>query len=147
MTALKRGKSSIQKLLTRVMRVFFHLLYHQFSWTYDWVAYIVSLGQWDEWVKCVLPFLIGPRVLELGHGPGHLQIALSERPITTFGLDESKQMGRMAHKRLSNHGMKPHLTQGYAQCIPFGREAFHQVVSTFPSGYIYDRRTLSETYL
>jgi len=55
----------------------FHLLYHEAAWAYDAVAAAVSLGQWRAWGAAALPFLPGPRVLELGHGPGHMLIALT----------------------------------------------------------------------
>jgi ubiquinone/menaquinone biosynthesis C-methylase UbiE len=75
------------------MRGFFNLLYHQFAWSYDFIASLVSLGNWKRWIITVLPHLEGPRVLELGHGPGHLQRALLNKGINTFGIDESRSMG------------------------------------------------------
>jgi len=33
-------------------------------------------------------------------GPGHLQVALNEAGMQAFGLDESRQMGRQARRRL-----------------------------------------------
>jgi ubiquinone/menaquinone biosynthesis C-methylase UbiE len=44
-----------------------------FAWSYDLVAAVVSLGQWNHWVGSVLPYLPGVNILEIGHGPGHLQ--------------------------------------------------------------------------
>ncbi len=63
-------------LIQRFLRVFFHLLYHPFAFAYDLVATVVSFGKWNEWVLSVIPFISGTRILELGHGPGHLQLAL-----------------------------------------------------------------------
>jgi ubiquinone/menaquinone biosynthesis C-methylase UbiE len=62
-------------IIQRFMRVFFHLLYHPFAFTYDLVAAVVSFGHWKDWGMTVLPFIEGTRILELGHGPGHLQRA------------------------------------------------------------------------
>ena len=59
-------------LIQRFMRFFFHLLYHPFAFTYDLVAATVSFGDWKNWVYSILPFINGTRILELGHGPGHL---------------------------------------------------------------------------
>src|SRR5688572_31722362 len=87
-------------LIRRFMRVFFRLLYHPFAFTYDLVAAAVSFGHWRDWVMSVLPFIQGTRVLELGHGPGHLQHALLNRGLFTVGLDESAQMGLLARRRL-----------------------------------------------
>jgi ubiquinone/menaquinone biosynthesis C-methylase UbiE len=133
------------KILARVMRAFFSLLYHQLAWTYDFVAALVSLGMWKDWVASVLPDLSGPRVLELGHGPGYLQAMLEKRGIQAFGVDESPQMGMLAVKRSWRQDRKHCLYRGYAQFLPFADETFNQVVSTFPSEYILDPPTLSET--
>jgi ubiquinone/menaquinone biosynthesis C-methylase UbiE len=129
------------KLLQRFMRFFFHLLYHPLAFTYDLVAWAVSFGRWKDWVFGILPFIEGTRILELGHGPGHLQRLLLSRGWFAFGLDESKQMGRLAKRRL---GESSNLTRGLAQSLPYSNEIFDCVVSTFPSEYIFDPRTLSE---
>ncbi|HEX9029072.1 MAG TPA: methyltransferase domain-containing protein [Anaerolineales bacterium] len=132
------------RLLIPFLRFFFKLLYHQFAWTYDWVAAIVSLGQWKSWVLSALPYLHGPRILEIGHGPGHLQVALRQRGFQPFGLDESRWMSRLAYLRLSRSGFIPVLVNGYAQFMCFPNASFDQVVATFPSDYIYDSHTLAE---
>ncbi len=122
------------------MRVFFHLLYHHFAFTYDLVAAFVSFGQWKNWVFEILPHIKGTRILELGHGPGHLQRELTSRGWIAFGLDESRQMGRLAAKRLDG---KHHLARGLAQRLPFANESFDCVVATFPTEYIFNPQTLT----
>jgi ubiquinone/menaquinone biosynthesis C-methylase UbiE len=127
----------------RLLRLFFHLLYHQFAWTYDLVAATVSLGRWQTWVMSTMPYL-GGRVLEIGCGPGHLQLALHSRRFPAFGLDESTQMSRQAARRLRRQGFPVNLIRGCAQHLPYPDKLFGSVVSTFPSEYIFDPRTLSE---
>lgn len=99
--------SPILKLRSALMRGFFHLLYHQFAWTYDFVSGVVSIGMWQSWITAMLPFLEGPNILELGPGPGHLQLALARRGLISFGLDASPQMTRMAALRLLNKKKSP----------------------------------------
>ncbi len=135
---------SLMRLLLSLFRLFFHLLYHQFAWTYDLVAAVVSLGRWRIWVLSALPYLSG-HVLEIGFGPGHLQLALHARGLPTFGLDESLQMGRQADRRLRRNGFPANLSRGYAQNLPFPDNAFETVVATFPAEYIFAPNTLSET--
>jgi ubiquinone/menaquinone biosynthesis C-methylase UbiE len=134
------------RLFYRGLRVFFAWLYHGLAWTYDGVAAIVSLGMWQDWVFSVIPFLEGPRVLELGHGPGHLQAALLSRGLRVYGLDESRQMGRQAYQRARWKGLSPALSRGLAQQMPFAAGAFQQVTATFPSEYILDERTFREIW-
>jgi ubiquinone/menaquinone biosynthesis C-methylase UbiE len=135
------------RILSVFLRVFFLLLYEPFAWAYDWVAAVVSLGQWRQWVLSAVDHLPGPIVLELGHGPGHLQLALLYKEgVRAVGLDSSRQMTRIAFGRLVRHGFQPKLVSGYAQSLPFSDESFHQVVATFPSDYIWEPETLAEIH-
>jgi ubiquinone/menaquinone biosynthesis C-methylase UbiE len=141
-----------------LLRFFFRLLYHQFAFTYDLVAAIVSMGRWKDWVLSVLPFIEGNRILEIGHGPGHLQRALLDRNMLAFGIDESPQMGRLAKNNLMSFfrskaagSRSPdsdytqiNLTRGISQALPFPPESFDTLVATFPAAYIFDPRTLGE---
>jgi ubiquinone/menaquinone biosynthesis C-methylase UbiE len=135
-----------KRILIISLRFFFKLLYHQFAWTYNWVASIVSLGAWQKWVTSVLPYLIGPRTLEIGFGPGHLQVALIFKGIIVFGLDESQQMIQIAQRRLSKLGLLPNLIRGDACTLPYADNCFHQIVMTFPSEYILNPTSLNEIH-
>jgi len=131
---------------TRFLRVFFYLLYHHFAWMYDLVATMVSLGKWKHWIMTTVPYLQGPRVLELGHGPGHLIQALQTKGIQVYGLDESKYMGLLTARRLEKGGYRLILIRGYAQSLPVKSQSIHQVVATFPSEFISNPDTLMEIH-
>ena len=142
MTRIFQTKNPMRLFLS-LFRLFFHLLYHELAWTYDLVAATVSLGRWRGWVMSALPHLDG-RVLEIGFGPGHLQMALNARGQPAFGLDESRQMSRQARRRLRKEGFPIRLTQGYAQSLPFRSNSFDTLAATFPSEYIFEAQTLEE---
>ena len=95
--------SPTARILYSFLRIFFQLLYNTFAWSYDLVAAFVSLDRWNDWVRSVLPYLTGDRILEIGHGPGHLQRALAEGHPTGLivGLDLSRNMGKIAKRRLA----------------------------------------------
>ncbi|MBI3175839.1 MAG: methyltransferase domain-containing protein [Chloroflexi bacterium] len=134
-------------LLTRFMRHFFQWLYHPLAFTYDLVAAAVSFGRWNDWGRGVLPHVHGTRVLEVGHGPGHLQRSLLDLGLAPVGLDESAQMGRLAKTRLLKSGYaKINLVRGVTQSLPFPSGHFDTILSTFPSEYIFDPQTLSEVW-
>jgi ubiquinone/menaquinone biosynthesis C-methylase UbiE len=134
-----------EPLPRRVVKLGFHLLYHQFAFTYDAVAWFVSLGQWQVWGRTALKRVRGQRVLEIGHGPGHLLIALARlghlRPI---GIDLSPEMIRIAHRNIRQAGVKAPQVRCRVQELPFRSGVFDSVVSTFPSDYIGDLATLRE---
>jgi ubiquinone/menaquinone biosynthesis C-methylase UbiE len=96
-----------------ILRLFFRLLYHQFAFTYDLVAAAVSFNHWKDWVLSVVPFIDGDRVLEIGHGPGHLQRVLLSRGLIAVGIDESAQMGHIAKRNLSVEFIQ-HCTRTFA---------------------------------
>ena len=153
-----------------ILRLFFRLLYHQFAFTYDLVAAAVSFNRWKDWVISVIPFIEGNRILEIGHGPGHLQRILltlrhssgQARNLVAVGIDESAQMGHLAKRNLtrrsSSQSSQPasipyssplaytqiNLARGIGQHLPFRNESFDTVVATFPTEYITDPGTLAE---
>lgn len=133
-------------LLTRFLRFFFWHFYHGFAWTYDSVAAIVSIGRWNEWIRSVQPFLHGQRVLEIGHGPGHLQLDLRRQNLRLVaGLDESRQMGHLASSRLRDAGYADlHLARALGQSLPFADGTFDTIVSTFPTEYMFELGTMLE---
>jgi SAM-dependent methyltransferase len=145
-----------------LLRFFFHLLYHPFAFAYDLVAATVSLGRWKDWVRSVVPFIEGVRVLEIGNGPGHLQRILLNRDLIAVGIDESAPMGRLARRNLtrflatnSNHSKQTshpnaytqvNLARALGQALPFADHSFDTVVATFPAEYIFASQTLQEAH-
>jgi len=138
--------NSYRRLLSSFLKLFFSLLYHQFAGCYDLVAWLVSLGRWQSWVRFALPYLEGPRILELGHGPGHLQEELHRAGKNPFGIDESWSMNRLAGKRISRASYQAQLVLAYAQALPFRDQSFDQAVATFPSEYIFEEATIAQIH-
>jgi ubiquinone/menaquinone biosynthesis C-methylase UbiE len=128
----------------RFIKFGFHLLYHELALTYDAVAWLVSLGQWQAWGRTALARVRGPRVLEIGHGPGHLLIALARSGRQPIGIDLSPQMIRLARRNIRQAGVNVPQVQCRVQALPFRSGEFDSVVSTFPSDYIADLATLRE---
>lgn len=133
------------KLLPAFLRIFFRLLYHSFAWSYDLVSAAVSLGRWNDWVRSVVGLLGDEPILELGHGPGHLQVAIGNRQMESYGIDASGQMGRQARRRINRNRGVPRLARATAEALPFPSGCFGTVVATFPSEYIFTQATLAET--
>jgi ubiquinone/menaquinone biosynthesis C-methylase UbiE len=140
----QQGRAGHRGLWQRLIGFGFRLLYHELAWSYDLVAWLVSFGQWRAWGRTALPHLVGNRVLELGHGPGHLLVALVARGLRPVGLDPSLQMGRLARRRLRRAGLGHSLVRGHAQRLPFPTHSFDSVVATFPTVYITSAVTLAE---
>lgn len=128
-----------------LLRAFFYLIYQPLAWSYDAVAWLVSLGRWRSWVASALRAAPSQgRILELGHGPGHLQVAMRKAGGAAFGLDLSQQMGRLARRRLTAKGAVARLVRSDGRRLPFRAGAFDAIVATFPTEYIVQPGTLNE---
>lgn len=139
----------MNELWRQVVALGFRLLYQEMAFTYDVVSWTVSMGEWRCWQRAALKHLnVGPgsRVLELAHGPGHLQLDLRSAGLNPVGLDFSPQMGEMAYGKLTRHHIPPKLVRGRAQTLPFATASFGVIVSTFPTEFIIDPLTISEAY-
>ncbi len=130
--------------LRAFLRLFFRLLYHQLAPFYDLVAWTVSLGRWNKWVESVIPLVQPGRMLELGFGPGHLQLGLRKHGFTPFGIDASPHMARQARQNLRKAGLPSLLSQADAAALPFPNASFDCLIATFPSEYIVAPATLHE---
>ena len=127
----------------RFVKLGFRLLYNEFAWTYDLVSWSVSLGEWRKWQRAALPFVTGNMVCELGHGPGHMLLALQNLGVEVIGVDLSSYMGRQARKRTQR---TVPLVQSAVQALPFATAVFDTILSTFPTDYIVDPATLASVH-
>lgn len=141
-----RTQPNTTNLMTASLRLFFRLLYHSFAWSYDRVAAFVSLGRWTGWIEAIVPLLSGSKILELGFGPGHLQLYLHQNGLLAYGLDESHQMNRQAQRRIRKFGGTARLSRGRSQNLPYPAQSFACVTATFPTPYITDPATLGEVW-
>lgn len=131
--------------LYRFLTWFFRLLYHQFAWSYDIVAAVVSLGRWNSWIRAIVPYINGERIVELGPGTGVLLSALASDSHFCVGVDESSQMLHQAQRRIRRTNSRNiHLIRGRGGSIPLQSHSYNVVVATFPTEYIYESRTIHE---
>ena len=129
----------------RLCKLAFESLYGPLAWAYDWVSRTFFMGQWRLWQKSAIPHLEGPRVLEVGMGTGDLQADLMAAGFEVWGIDASAQMLRQARAKARRMGLfTDRVLLARAQALPFPAALFNSAVSTFPSEYIADPRTLAE---
>lgn len=138
----------VSSVIAKLLKVSFRLLYHQLAWCYDCVAWIVSFGRWRKWTNVIFSYVNlhdGGRVLELGFGPGHLQIEMQKRGITCIGIDESRQMCNLARRRFTKAypGVDLRLLRCVAEQLPLAECAIDAVISTFPSEYIFNESVIA----
>jgi len=127
-----------------LVRFGFRLLYNELAWTYDRVSRAVSLGQWRQWQRAVIPRLSGQRVLEIAFGTGDLLVDMTAVGYRPYGLDLSPYMVRLARAKLARKGMAAPLCQGRVQALPFANGLFDSVAITFPTDFICQPSALAE---
>lgn len=136
----------LRNLWYNLLRFGFRLLYNELAWTYDLVSWVVSLGAWRAWQRAALPFVQGPSVLEIAHGPGHMLLALRRAGFDVMGLDLSAYMGKQAQHRLQQANLPVPLLRGAAQVLPFANGTFDTVLTTFPTDFVIEPETLTAVY-
>lgn len=127
----------------KIVRFGFRLLYNELSFTYDSISWLVSLGQWREWQRAAIPFIKGPKVLEIAPGTGHMMLDIDQDRHQVYGLELSPYMVKIISRRMSRNHSKALLIQGQAQHLPFADCMFTSVLATFPSEFIFAPETLS----
>ncbi len=127
----------------KLIRFAFRLLYNELAWTYDVVSWLVSLGKWRDWQYATLPFVRGAKVLEVGYGPGHMLIAMSEAGYDCVGLDLSAKMSNLAQRRIQRNGLSIPLLRGKVQALPFAEKSFDTVLMTFPADFVMEVESLT----
>ncbi len=120
------------------------LLYDKLSFMFDFVSERVSGGRWKRWGRTSISYVQGRRVLELGHGPGHLLIELKRAGYQPTGIDLSRGMGKLAASRLRHAGLEAPLVRCRAQILPFRANSFDAAVATFPTDDILELNALRE---
>jgi ubiquinone/menaquinone biosynthesis C-methylase UbiE len=111
----------------------FDAFYTRFARGYDLLVKAVPL--WGNWLKTVLPFLQGPRVLEVSVGTGYLLTRYAVR-FTTYGIDYNLRMLQTARRNLRRHSLTAHLQQADVAALPYRTGSIDTVVNTMAySGY------------
>jgi len=120
----------------------FDALYTRFARGYDFLVKVVPI--WGTWLKAALPHLMGPRVLEVSFGTGHLMTQYSER-FAVYGIDRNLRMVQIARRNLRRQGLTAHLQQADVVALPYATGSMDTVVNTMAySGYPDGQAALGE---
>lgn len=120
----------------------FDSFYSRFAPIYSLL--LTAFPVWHRWTHHALPYLAGPRVLEVSFGTGHLMAEYAGK-WGTFGIDLNVRMAMQAGSRLARAGLFAHLQVANVEYIPYAGSTFDTVVNTMAlSGYPNGKRALRE---
>lgn len=118
--------------------------YSRFAKTYDWL--VRSLPTWRGWLDHCLPFIRGPRVLEISFGTGYL-LSRYAGESQTYGVDLNARLARLARHNLARSGLSPWLQIADVAALPYAAESFDSVVNTMAfTGYPDGAGALAEMF-
>lgn len=118
--------------------------YSEFAWAFDTVTRVLTGGHITKWRKLALPLVVGPRVLDVESGTGHLLIELSRQALEVYSLDRSASMLRICEKKAREHGARVTCVRGNVYALPFEKGSFDTVLSTFPVRSTMERQVFEE---
>jgi ubiquinone/menaquinone biosynthesis C-methylase UbiE len=117
-------------------------MYSRIARAYDLA--VPFLPFWRRWLSVALPYLIGPRVLEVSFGTGWLLCQYAGQ-FEAHGIDLNEAMLRVASSNLRRKGLTARLQTANVEAIPYPDETFDTVLNTMAfSGYPDAEAAMSE---
>lgn len=118
--------------------------YSKYAKIYDLAVKLLPF--WKTWIKAAIPFIKGPKVLEVSFGTGYLLTQYANN-FDTYGIDFNNVMVETAKKNLQRKGFEAKLLQANVENLPFPDKHFDSIINTMAfSGYPNGKKAMSEFF-
>lgn len=120
----------------------FDAFYSRFAKAYDWLVRFTPL--WRNWLDNVLPWIQGPRVLEVSTGTGYLLTRYAGK-YETYGIDLNPDLALITRKNLLRSSQESQIQVANVESLPYPGATFDSIVNTMAfTAYPDGRRALNE---
>ena len=114
--------------------------YTKFAKYYDFVM----TPYWRIWLKKVIPFIEGSKVLEVSFGTGYLMTKYAEH-FDTYGIDFNNEMIEITKRKLEKKSLSASISKGNVENLPYANNTFDTVINTMAfTGYPNGEKALDE---
>ncbi len=122
----------------------FDKAYTRFAGLYDFIVKTTSV--WRNWISQAIPYIQGPRVLEISFGTGYLISQYADR-YDVYGIDYNQKMVQKAKTNLERMRLNVRIQQADVENLPYKAEAFDSVINTMSfTGYPDGVRAMAEIH-
>jgi ubiquinone/menaquinone biosynthesis C-methylase UbiE len=117
---------------------------------YNWMAkgydaFMVVFPLWKRWIKEVIPFIEGKKILEVSFGSGYLMKEYATNDFDIYGIDYNEKMLEIASKKMTSKEISTKLSIANVETLPFPENTFDTVINTMAfTGYPNGDKAMSE---
>ncbi len=111
---------------------------------YNWMAkkydiFITLFPLWKTWIKKIIPYIEGKKILEVSFGNGYLMTQYAKKEFDIYGIDYNKEMLKITSKKMESKKIKSKLYKANVEQLPFQNNTFDTIINTmafsaYPNG-------------